>query len=75
MPPKGLHAVTVEAAAVPATTKRVVSKPVATKSVKAVTAKSVKSVTTETVKSVTTETVATKPMTSVNQWDRARHRH
>ena len=67
MPPKGLHAVTVEAAAVPATTERVVSKPVATKSVKAVTAKSVKS--------VTTETVATKPMTSVNQWDRARHRH
>ena len=47
MPPKGLHAVNREAAAAPATTKRVVSKPAATKSVKAVTAKSVKSVTTK----------------------------
>lgn len=60
MPTKGLHTVTVEAAAVPATTKRVVTKSVATKSVKSVTAKT-----------VATKTVATKTMASLSQGNRA----
>ena len=60
MPTKGLHTVTVEAAAVPATTKRVVTKTVATKSVKSVTAKTVA---TKSVKSVTA-----KPMSRPKPW-------
>ena len=60
MPTKGLHTVTVEAAAVPATTKRVVTKSVATKSVKSVTAKT-----------VATKTVATKTVASLSQGNRA----
>ena len=65
MPTKGLHTVTVEAAAVPATTKRVVTKSVATKSVKSVTAKPM------TAKTVATKTVATKTMASLSQGNRA----
>ena len=69
MPTKGM----VEAAAVPATTKRVVTKTVATKSVKSVTAKPVATKTAKSVtaKPMTAKTVATKTMASLSQGNRA----